>query len=201
MPFLTEELWHQLPQRAGAKSIALDAFPVVGAGWLDKEAEREVAFLQDIISAVRNIRAEMKLDPRKKVAADVSVPDARLRNVAEQQRDFLVRLALLSELRLTGERLAVSGGAARSSAEFDLRIAYVAEAVDVGAELTRVTKEILGLEKAVASKEKQLGDETFLGRAPAKIVDGLKAALAAQKIELGKLVDRRQELEAQGARS
>jgi len=196
MPFLTEELWHQLPQRTGAKSIALDAFPVVGAGWLNKAAERDVTFLQDVIGAVRNIRAEMKLDPKKKVEADVSVADAALLGVAEGQRDFLTRLALLSELRLTGDKLAAAGGAARSSAEFDVRIAFAAETVDVGAELARLKKEIEGLQKAIVSKERQLGDETFLGRAPEKIVNGLKATLEQQKIELRKLRDRTKELVA-----
>lgn len=193
MPFLTEELWHQLPQRAGAKSIALDKFSEAGSGWLNVTAERSVTFLQEIIGAVRNIRAEMKLDPKKKVEADVSVADGGLLRVAEENRDFLVRLALLSELRLTGEKL-LTGGAARSSAEFDLRIAHAAETVDVGAELLRVKKEIAGLEKAIASKEKQLGDETFLGRAPEKIVNGLKATLEQQNIELRKLRERLQEL-------
>jgi len=196
MPFLTEELWQQLPQRAGAKSIALDAFPLVGARWLDKEAEREVTFLQEVIGAVRNIRAEMKLDPKKKVEADVSVGDARLLGVALEQRDFLVRLALLSQLRLTGEKLAAAGGAARSSAEFDVRIAFATETVDVAAELGRLKKEIEGLEKAIASKERQLGDPAFLGRAPEKIVNGLKATLEQQKIEMGKLRDRMKELGA-----
>src|SRR5277367_3366501 len=198
MPFLTEELWHQLPQRAGGKSIALDAFPVVGAKWLNVSAEREVAFLQEVIGAVRNIRAEMKLDPKKKVEADVSVADAGLLAVAEANRDFLVRLALLSELRLTGEKLVAAGGAARSSAQFDVRIAFAAETVDVGAELVRLKKEIEGLEKAIAAKERQLGDETFLSRAPEKIVNGLKATLEQQKIELRKLVERRKELEGAG---
>jgi valyl-tRNA synthetase len=195
MPFLTEELWHQLPQRAGAKSIALDTFPEVAIGWMNTTTEREVTFLQEVIGAVRNIRAEMKLDPKKKVEADVSVADAGLLAVAEANRDFLVRLALLSGLRLTGEKLALAGGAARSSAEFDVRIAFAAETVDVGAELARLKKEIEGLEKAIAAKEKQLGDETFLSRAPEKIVNGLKATLEQQKIELRKLVERKLELE------
>lgn len=195
MPFLTEELWHQLPQRSGAKSIALDAFPVVGSGWTNASAEREVAFLQDVIGAVRNIRAEMKLDPKKKVEADVSVGDASLLRVASANSEFLVRLALLSELRLTAEKLAASGGAARSAAEFDVRIAFAAEAVDVGAELARLKKEIEGLEKAIASKERQLGDETFLDKAPARIVEGLRTALGQQIVELRKLVERKSELE------
>jgi valyl-tRNA synthetase len=195
MPFLTEELWHQLPQPAGARSIALDTFPEARDAWFDAPAERSVMFLQEIIGAVRNIRAEMKLDPKKKVEADVSVADAGLLRAAEEHRDFLVRLALLSELRLTGEKLA-AGGSARSSAEFDVRIAYAAEAVDVRSELVRVKKEIDGLEKAIASKERQLEDATFLSRAPQKIVGGLRATVESQNIELGKLRERLKELEA-----
>jgi valyl-tRNA synthetase len=68
------------------------------------------------------------------------------------------------------------------------------ETVDAGAELLRLRKEIEGLEKAVASKERQLHDETFLGRAPEKIVNGLKATLEQQKVELLKLRERVTEL-------
>jgi len=50
MPFLTEELWHQLPQRSGAKSIALDTYPVASERWKNAHALEEFAFLQDVIN-------------------------------------------------------------------------------------------------------------------------------------------------------
>ena len=56
-------------------------------------------------------------------------------------------------------------------------------------------KEIEGLKKAIASKERQLGDETFRSRAPEKIIKGLEATLAGQRIELQKLKDRLSQLE------
>jgi valyl-tRNA synthetase len=67
--------------------------------------------------------------------------------------------------------------------------------VDVAAEKTRLKKEIEGLEKAIASKERQLGDETFRSRAPDKIIKGLEATLAEQRIELRKLQDRLSQLD------
>ena len=51
MPFLTEELWHQLPQRAGAKSIALDSYPEALASWNDPEAIKEYGLVQEIIQS------------------------------------------------------------------------------------------------------------------------------------------------------
>jgi valyl-tRNA synthetase len=82
----------------------------------------------------------------------------------------------------------------RSTAEFDLRIAYAEETVDVAAELGRLKKEIEGLEKAIASKEKQLGNETFRSRAPEKIIAQMEEVLAGQRVELGKMVDRKRSL-------
>ena len=71
MPFLTEELWHQLPQRAGARSIALDRFPEPHAELLDAGAEGQITLLQEIIASARNMRSEMKIDPKAKIGAQL----------------------------------------------------------------------------------------------------------------------------------
>jgi valyl-tRNA synthetase len=195
MPFLTEELWHQFPQRAGTKSIALERFPEVRNSWRNDAALEEFGLLQEIITAVRNIRAEMKLDPKKKVAAELSVADEARRGSVESNRDGIVRLGMLTDLKITGGRFEQSGGGAvRSSAKFDLRIAYT-ETVDAAAECAKITKELEGLRKAIGSKEKQLGDETFLSRAPEKIIRGLEATLATQRIEMQKLTERFEQLD------
>jgi valyl-tRNA synthetase len=193
MPFLTEELWHQLPQHSGAKSIALECFPVVNDSWRNDGALKEFGLIQEIITAVRNIRAELKLDPKKKVAAELSVADGAIRASLETNRDAIVRLGMLTDLSIGDKRLSQTGGAVRSSAQFDLRIEY-AETVDAGAERAKITKELEGLSKAIASKEKQLGDETFRSRAPEKIIRGLEATLAEQRIEIEKLKNRLEQL-------
>jgi valyl-tRNA synthetase len=193
MPFLTEELWHQLPQRAGEKSIALERFPDVHDGWRNDAALQEFGLLQEIITAVRNIRAELKLDPKKRVAAELSVEDEATRTAIESNRDGLVRLGMLTDLKLIGGLLTQGGGVVRSSAKFDLRIEYT-ETVDAAAECAKITKELEGLRKAIGSKEKQLGDDTFRNRAPEKIIRGLEATLATQRIEMQKLTERFEQL-------
>ena len=195
MPFLTEELWHQLPQKAGAKSIALGAFPEARAEWKDVAALAEFGLIQEVIQGFRTVRSEMKLDPKKKVAAEFASANPKTRGVIEANLEAIQRLGLLTELRVHGGKLADGGGGMRSTAEFDLRIPYVEETVDVAAELTRLKKEIEGLEKAIASKEKQLGNETFRSRAPEKIIAQMEEALAGQRVELGKMVARKAQLE------
>ena len=194
MPFLTEELWHQLPQKAGAKSIALDAYPVARAAWMDAEALREYGLVQEIMQSLRTIRAEMKLDPKKRVAAEFFSGDAWARGVIEANREGIVRLAFLSEFAVLAEKLPQGGGGTRSTAAFDVRIPYVADTIDVTAERARLKKEIEGLQKAIGSKEAQLGNETFRGRAPEKIIKQMEETLQGQRIELGKMEERLKQL-------
>ena len=194
MPFLTEELWHRLPQPAGARSIALDKFPEPRARWTDAAAERDMATLQEIIIAARNIRAEMKVDPKKKIAADFSSADLAIRTLVQQNLDPLLRLASLSALQISAARLDATGAALRSTAQFDLRIAY-GESIDKPAEIARLKKEIERLAKDIESKKSRLADETFLSKAPAKIIEELKATLALRIIEHQKLLDRLAQLE------
>src|SRR6267154_945830 len=195
MPFLTEELWHKLPQKGEAKSIALDQFPEAPAHWKNARALEEVDGIQEVVAALRNIRAELKLDPKKRVAADFSTSDPRVGETIRTNRGAIERFAVLSELRIVPrQQFEVKSGAARSTARFDVRIAS-SDTVDVAAEKTRLMKEIEGLQKAIASKERQLGDETFRSRAPEKIIKGLEATLAEQRIELRKLQDRLSQIE------
>jgi valyl-tRNA synthetase len=197
MPFITEELWHQLPQRPEAKSIALDSFPVARTEWKNAQALEDFSLVQEVIVALRNIRSEMRgLDAKKKIAAEFSSSDERVRQNIESSREGILRLAALSDLRVSAERLPQSGGAVRSTSLFDVRIAYVAETIDVEAEAVRLRKQIDGLEKAIAAKEKQLGNETFRSRAPEDIVRGLEATRAEQMEELRKLRSRLEELKA-----
>ena len=194
MPFLTEELWHQLPQRAGAKSIALEAFPATKKEWLDAPADEAVALIQEIITALRNVRAQMKLDPKKRIAAEFSSGDAAVRGLVERNRETILRLAILSALRISAEALPAAGGTLRSTARFDVRVAF-AEGVDVAAEAAKLRKGKEQLEKDIASKQGRLADETFRSRAPEPIVRGLEATLAERRIEYEKLCERLGQLE------
>lgn len=189
MPFLTEELWHQLPQRAGAKSIALEQFPAAKSEWLNEEAERQFALLQSAITELRDIRAELKLDPKKKIAAEFSSEDSSARILVEQNRDAILRLAILSGLHTLEGHLPASGGLVRSTAQFDVRVAF-AEGLDVAAEAARLRKEIERLEKDIAAKQQRLADDTFRSKAPEQIVKGLETTLAERLVEYEKLKDR-----------
>jgi len=200
MPFITEELWHQLPQRPEDKSIALEPFAAKYKESGDQSRVNEFGLLQELIAELRNIRAEMKLDPKKKIAAEFYSSYEYIRSTIDRNLDGIVRLASLSELHVSSNRLATSGGAIRSTSRFDVRIAYVSDTVDIAGEVVRLRKEIDGLDKAIGSKERQLDDQNFRSRAPEKIVRGMEATLAEQILELQKLRSRLTQIDSTGSR-
>ncbi|PYU25659.1 MAG: valine--tRNA ligase [Acidobacteria bacterium] len=200
MPFLTEELWHRLPQRAPekdkkARSIALQPFPRPAPQWSDLDAEQEVKLLQEVIVAARNVRAELKLDAKHRVAADFAPATTAVRAVVENNSGLILRLATLSDLNFSDAKLEPTSGPVRSTADFDLRIAY-GDTVELGAELARLRKEKERLARDLESKQNRLADETFRSRAPAEIVRQLEATFAERRLEFEKLTERLAQLEA-----
>jgi len=201
MPFLTEELWHRLPQASTAKSIALAEYPAPKPEWIDEEAERQFALLQETITAAREIRATLKIDPKRKVAADFSAGDTHVGRLVEEHSGSILRLALLSEIRLVPRKqLDSKNGLIRSTSQFDMRIGY-SEGVDVAGELTKLRKEKERMEKDLELKRSRLSDETFRSRAPAEIVRGLENTLSERSIEYQKLLERLAQLEKTTSRS
>jgi valyl-tRNA synthetase len=194
MPFITEELWHQLPQRSGARSIALDRFPAPRAAQIDTTAEGQIALLQEIITAARNIRAEMKLDPRTKLPAVLAPASTDVQRLIEGNSDTILRLAILTSLSFAPAPFDSTKGIVRSTKDFELFIAYES-AFDPQAEVLRLRKDLERLTKDIASKQQRLEDQTFRSRAPEHIVKGLETTLAERQAEFHKLAGRLAQLD------
>lgn len=194
MPFVTEELWHRLPQRAGAHSISLEPFPSGNAAWADPAAEKEMALLQEIIESARNMAAEAKIDSKKRLPAQLSSQDSFVRESATRNRGTLMRLGMLSELSIEqGQLIGGDDALVRSTAQFDLRI-HIGELRDIQGELDKLKKEEARLKKDIEAKRQRLADDEFRSRAPQNIVQGLEATLAERQQEYQKIVSRLTEL-------
>ena len=155
--------------------------------------------LQEIIVALRNLRAEIKVDPKRKIAAEFSPRDSGVLNVVLTNRESIEHLATLSEFKQSAGQFDFSGGATRSALKFDLRIAH-SEPVDTKAEALRLRKEIDRLAKDITSKQTRLADETFRSRAPEQVVRTLETTLAERQAEHQKLQERLKQIEAADSR-
>jgi valyl-tRNA synthetase len=173
MPFITEEIWHAIYDgQPPLKSIALAAFPLADDKQLDLKSETHMAVLQDLIVSVRNLRAELKVEPKVKVPIQVYVHEAEIRSVIEENRHAVERQGGVESIAFAEASLAKLPGA-RHTARFDVHLVYE-QKIDVAAECARLKKELEKLEKDIANAGRQLGNESFLAKAPAPVVDGLR---------------------------
>jgi valyl-tRNA synthetase len=174
MPFITEEIWQAIYDgKPPLKSIALAAYPQADEKRFDLAAETKMAVLQDLIVAVRNLRAELKVEQKQKVPIEVFTSEAGIRALFEGNRDAVQRLANVESMSFVENSLSKLSGA-RSTARFDVHVVYEKK-IDVGAERERLKKELEQIEKEIGNGQRQLSNEQFLAKAPAKVVEGMRA--------------------------
>ena len=173
MPFITEEIWHAIYEgNPPLASIALAAYPQADENQFDLAAETEMAILQDLIVNVRNVRAELKVEPKVKVPIEVFAHEPTIRAMIEQNRGAIERLANVDKITFMPTSLANQAGV-RSTARFDVHVIYERK-IDIAAECERLKKELEKIEKELANNQKQLGNEQFLAKAPGNVVEGLR---------------------------
>jgi valyl-tRNA synthetase len=186
MPFITEELWQRLAKnekddKDRPESIALAHFPRYNPEASDPVAEVEMSLLQEMITAARELRADMKIDP-KAMLDGVLIVREPARNVADTQTAAIERLSNV-KLEVRNSPNGVTG-VKRSSPEFDLILKVSSE--QAAAQRVRIEKEIANLRKVIAGSERQLADETFVKRAPAHVVEQIRTKLADYRDQLNK---------------
>jgi valyl-tRNA synthetase len=179
MPFLTEELWQRLGQ-SEPKSIALAKFPQFDAALSDSEAEKEIAILQDIVTLARTLRTENKLDPKQQFAGTLHCHTDALA-IAQRHAGAIEKIARVKLAFQSGA--APKSAAMRSTPEFDLVLDIPEAKVDP----ERQRKECEQLKKNIENSKRQLSDEVFLSKAPAKVIEGMRGKLAEYETQLAKL--------------
>ncbi|HET9308752.1 MAG TPA: valine--tRNA ligase [Candidatus Sulfotelmatobacter sp.] len=173
MPFITEEIWQAIYEgKAPAKSIALVQYPQADQKQFDLAAETEMAILQDLIVSVRNLRAELRVEPKVKVPIQVFAHEPSIRTMIEHNRGAVERLASVEKIMFVETSLSKLAGA-RGTARFDVHVVYERK-IDVSAECERLKKELEKLDKGVGSGQRQLGNEQFLAKAPPAVVENLR---------------------------
>ncbi len=185
MPFITEEIWQAMHEgKPALKSIALAPYPQADEKQFDFAAETEMAILQDLIVNIRNLRAELKVEPKVQVPIEVFAHEPEIRTMIEHNRGALERLANVEKISFAENSLAKIAGA-RSTARFDVHVVYE-RTVDLASECERLKKELERLEKVIGTNQKQLDNPQFVGRAPQNVVEGVRK----QQLELGILRDK-----------
>ncbi|HZB87574.1 MAG TPA: valine--tRNA ligase [Terracidiphilus sp.] len=188
MPFLTEELWWALHEdNPPLKSIGLARFPEFSSQLVNIRAETTFSEIQDLVTSIRELRKSLLIGDNETTPVEIHVitsPEST--NIEEAFRnntDLLRRYVRISDVNFKSAPL--HGPQVRHTPNFDVAVVYE-RTPDVHSERERLTKDIAKYEKGMAAAERQLGNEGFVAKAPAHIVEGLKKQAAETQLLLEK---------------
>ncbi|MDO6387414.1 valine--tRNA ligase [Uliginosibacterium sp. 31-12] len=182
IPFITEELWQTVSVISGRKTsdfIGAASYPTCAPERIDEASEAKVAELKALINACRSLRAEMNLSGQR-VPLLVAGDEATVKAYAP----YLAAIAKLSEVTAVGAELPQSPAPVQVVGDFRLMLKIE---IDVDAERARIGKEVAKIEAEVGKLEVKLGNEGFVARAPAAVVEQEKKRLADMSATLVKL--------------
>ncbi len=185
MPFVTEELWAQTAGESKKRPnmLVVSAWPTL-SGLEDEKANSEINWLVDLISGIRSVRAEMNVPAGAKIPLVVTGANELSEQRIKTHHSAILRLARIEEISFSQSVPEKSAQLVLNEANFALPLGDV---IDIEAEKLRLNKEIAKMDAEISQIEKKLGNQQFLAKAPAEIVE-------KQKSRVEELVDLRSRL-------
>jgi valyl-tRNA synthetase len=182
VPFITEELWQKLPGRSQGELLAGAAWPKPNDRARDTDADVAFGRVQELISAIRSIRAEYRIPPKTRLAAALTSKSA---NGYETERETITRLAGLEALTVGPAPKGVGAHAVLKDGS-DVSVA-LGGSIDIAQECKRLTTDRDRLDKQLAALSSKLANGSFVARAPAEVVATEREKEQAWRAQVGAL--------------
>ena len=170
IPFITEELWQELPH--SGKSVMVAPYPEAHQEWTDPAAEKEMEELQDLVIAIRTSRSENNIDPRKKIPLQLACKPEH-QNFLESQLRPIKHLAQLKEVVFVSN-LETGGLRVQGVSRIADFVLVLDEVIDLGADRTRLSQQIDRSTANVQQLQKKLKNANFVQKAPEHVVVGVR---------------------------
>ncbi|WP_223895207.1 valine--tRNA ligase [Lactobacillus helsingborgensis] len=191
MPFVTEKLWLSMPH--DGESIMVAKYPEPHAEFENEPARRDMAFLIEIIKAVRNIRMEVNAPLSSSIDIMIQLEDAKNERILTDNEDYVKNFLHPKELTISTQIAApkLAKTAVISGAQIFVPLA---DLVNIEDEIKRMTKEERDLQAEVERSTKKLSNQGFVAHAPEAVINKEKAKKADYENQLQSVQERIQEL-------
>ena len=197
IPFITESIWHQVKDLAGktGDTIMLAPYPQPHEAFVDAQAEADIEWLKGVITAVRNIRAEMNIAPGKELELLFKNGNDEDFRRAEENQTFLMKLAKLNKLTWLNDGDEEPMSVTQLVGDMEVLIP-MAGFIDKDAEVVRLGKSIEKLEKELERVANKLSNPGFTEKAPAVVLEKEKEKAAGFERDIAKLKDQIEKIKA-----
>jgi valyl-tRNA synthetase len=188
MPFITEEIWQRVKPLAGVEgeTIMLAPYPTAEADKVDEEAESEIRWIKDVITAVRNIRGEMSIAPGQALEVYFHNGSEQDRRRLDDYRTYLGKLARVESITWLSPEDSAPPSATQLVGDMEILVP-MAGLIDKDVEIERLTKETDKLKKEVGRCEAKLKNSNFVDKAPEEVVEKERRKLDDYRSSLAKL--------------
>ncbi len=173
MPFVTEEIWQQLPRKIENGSIMISEFPKPDDRYEDDSAAKEMGLIIEVTTGLRNIRGEMNIPPGDQMTVLFRTKNEEIEKKLQENQSFIRSLALVKEFKFGRglEKPLYSAFVVIG----DVEIFVPMERSRMEEEARRLEKEITKIDKESAFVTKKLANEQFISKAPPEVVEEVKA--------------------------
>jgi len=172
MPFITEELWQNLPEHS--KSIMVETWPKKNEDLIFEKDKEAFEFIKNVVYFIRNIRGEMKIPPKKEINIIINTNSEKKQTIVKEYEHYIQFLAKTASIEI-GNNIEKPEGASSSAVDSETEIYVPLKGnVDMEKERQRLEKEIAKLDKEIEKLEKKLKNQAFIDKAPAEIVSKVK---------------------------
>lgn len=197
IPFITESIWHQVKDLAGKSgdTIMLAAYPEAQDALIDAEAEADIEWLQNVITAVRNVRAEKNIAPGFELDLLFKNGGDEDFRRAEENQAFLMKLAKLNKLTWLNEGDEEPMSVTQLVGDMEVLVP-MAGFIDKDAEVARLSKSIEKLGKELERVQNKLGNPGFVDKAPEAVIEKEKEKAAGFERDIAKLNDQIEKIKA-----
>ena len=192
MPFITEEIWQNLPHedrsgRTSVSSIVVADWPEYRSEQVDVEAVEAMEFVMEVIDGIRSIRGEMNVPPSSEIEVLVQAPDVANRAILnEHLEDYLKALTKVSAVSIAESHEKPDAAAVAVVGEIEAYIP-LKSIIDIDKEKARLKKKIGKAENNLTTVERILSNEGFLQKAPEEVVQQKRERKVELETEKAKL--------------
>jgi valyl-tRNA synthetase len=194
MPHVTEEVWQLLTQANQTTSISVQPYPTPDPSWVNPQLEREFGLVTQVITSLRNLRAEAGLKPHQTITALLVTEDPEEQRILTAAQAYIRELAKVESLEIAGSLATEPKQVAAAVVGTVQVLVPLAGLVDVEALRAKLQKDLAKLEKEAQGIRTRLENPNFLSRANSDVVQASRKQLAELEAQMQLLQARLEKL-------